>query len=509
MLGNSVFPRAVAGRFHTLLAIFRQLHLAYSLLLATILSRVRLPFVIPTSRPYSSSHDWSLRRSIEPFDVFFVDQLSACIPVLRWGLRTRVVFYCHFPDLLLSEGSKGVKGAGPAVFTSPAAALKHLYRMPLNYIEGATTGEADKILVNSEYTADVFRSTFASLGRIPRVVYPGVEPSLYTAKEASPIHNVVPSDRPTVLSINRLEDKKDLGLAIEAFAVLRAENSSNHDIAHSRLVLIGGYDPRVADNVRTLRVLHRAIFDAGLTVHVWDPTTDHPSPTSPTHPSISSSPPSSDANDVVIILNAPSSYKLALLTAPSTRVLLYTPSDEHLGIVPLEAMASGLPVLCTDSGGPRETVLDGHFDSASPDPLGTGLLRPPIPSLWASALHTLLTLPPSTREAVAKAGRARVEERFSLAVMSRHLDRVLVEVRDLQTSGKRPDVWLEERLWIGIMVTSVPILAFWMIAWAFWREPDLLSKLGRVMQVYSDHMEKVGEERRENRRLKLEKLRNR
>lgn len=40
--------------------------------------------------------------------------------------------------------------------------------------------------------------------------------------------------------------------------------------------------------------------------------------------------------------------------------LLYTPMDEHFGIVPVEAMAVGRPVVACSSGGPLETIEDGE-----------------------------------------------------------------------------------------------------------------------------------------------------
>lgn len=39
--------------------------------------------------------------------------------------------------------------------------------------------------------------------------------------------------------------------------------------------------------------------------------------------------------------------------------ILYTPEDEHFGIVPLEAMQYRKPVIACDSGGPKETVVHG------------------------------------------------------------------------------------------------------------------------------------------------------
>ena len=47
----------------------------------------------------------------------------------------------------------------------------------------------------------------------------------------------------------------------------------------------------------------------------------------------------------------------ALLAAASA--VVYTPSLEHFGIVPLEAMAAGRPVVAVDDGGPKETVKHG------------------------------------------------------------------------------------------------------------------------------------------------------
>ena len=40
--------------------------------------------------------------------------------------------------------------------------------------------------------------------------------------------------------------------------------------------------------------------------------------------------------------------------------LIYTPVNEHFGIVPIEAMALGRAVIAHDSGGPRESVVSGE-----------------------------------------------------------------------------------------------------------------------------------------------------
>jgi len=48
-----------------------------------------------------------------------------------------------------------------------------------------------------------------------------------------------------------------------------------------------------------------------------------------------------------------------LLLLENTNVLLYTPENEHFGIVPVEAMYMGCIVLACNSGGPLESVDSG------------------------------------------------------------------------------------------------------------------------------------------------------
>jgi alpha-1,3/alpha-1,6-mannosyltransferase len=141
VLGNSLVPRSLRGRFTAVCAILRQLHLTISLAFSMFLYHVRqwLPFLpLPPTTRSVSSQDWSILRSTEPFDVFLVDQLSASVPLLRWWLQTRVVFYCHFPDLLLSPGRLGHGTAG-----EQGNALRELYRLPIDRLEEFTTGEGN------------------------------------------------------------------------------------------------------------------------------------------------------------------------------------------------------------------------------------------------------------------------------------------------------------------------------------------------------------------------------
>jgi glycosyltransferase involved in cell wall biosynthesis len=88
--------------------------------------------------------------------------------------------------------------------------------------------------------------------------------------------------------------------------------------------------------------------------------------------------------------------------------------EEGLGIVILEAMASGLPVVSTACGGPATAVVEG----------GTGFLTPvgDVDAL-AAALQRLVS-DPELRARMGAAGRRAAVERFSLAAAGKvFLDR--------------------------------------------------------------------------------------
>jgi glycosyltransferase involved in cell wall biosynthesis len=76
---------------------------------------------------------------------------------------------------------------------------------------------------------------------------------------------------------------------------------------------------------------------------------------------------------------------------------------ESLGMVHLESMAMGRPIVSTNNGGPAETVLDGD----------TGYLVPPEdPDALADRVVTLLR-DPARRERMGRAGRAHVVANFT------------------------------------------------------------------------------------------------
>lgn len=55
------------------------------------------------------------------------------------------------------------------------------------------------------------------------------------------------------------------------------------------------------------------------------------------------------------------------------KALLYPVEDEDFGIVPVEAMGYGVPVIAHNSGGPRETIVDGETGVLFDELTATGL----------------------------------------------------------------------------------------------------------------------------------------
>ncbi|EFY88187.1 mannosyltransferase [Metarhizium acridum CQMa 102] len=178
--GNSVVPPSILSRLMILCAILRHIHL-----LLTIHLTGELAALSPRA--------------------FIVDQLSAGLPLMRLiAPGVPILFYCHFPDLLLAQGRQSI--------------IKRLYRVPFDRLEEWSMGFAHAVAVNSNFTRGIVANTWPNLqNKVPtKVVYPCVD--THTTPEAAADEAKLAAGKKLILSINRFERKKDIGLALKAFA---------------------------------------------------------------------------------------------------------------------------------------------------------------------------------------------------------------------------------------------------------------------------------------------------
>lgn len=213
---------------------------------------------------------------------------------------------------------------------------------------------ADRIFVENEW----MQGTLSAWTDPDRVVLapPGVNTDLFRPLKGPVARG---SDAGYVLSVGRLGDpRKNVDLLFEAFARLRSECS-----APPRLVLVGKSPPPPSSWERARKLgLRDAI--------TWE-------------------------GDV-----APG--RLAKLYR-GARLFVLASSEEGLGLVLLEAMASGVPVVATETEGARQLVENGR----------TGVLVPCGDAAAVGRAMGKVLRDPILAAAMGRSGRDVVERRFS------------------------------------------------------------------------------------------------
>lgn len=209
--------------------------------------------------------------------------------------------YVHTPARYVWNPELDARGDNPLV---------RAFATPLKGLDRRRAGEAVSIAANSSYVA---RRVQKSWGRESRVIHPPVEVTEIVSRsdwgevidhDERSIVDSLPSE--FVLGASRFIAYKRLDLAI------RAGESSGFP------VVIAGAGP----DEQSLRTL------------------------------------AANASVPVTIVTSPSN---ALLRTLYQRALVFVfPAVEDFGIMPVEAMAAGTPVVCSSVGGVPETVIDGE-----------------------------------------------------------------------------------------------------------------------------------------------------
>ena len=236
---------------------------------------------------------------------------------------------------------------------------------------------AEVVVVSEDQRRRLEAGTWGLRGRT-RVIHPGIDPAAYTRGDGAALRAELglPEGTPLVGMLARFDSWKGHVVFLEAAArVLRQR-------AGVRFVLVGGaLNARQLPHVARCRdaVLKRRIE---LRLETAAAVLDH-------------------RDDVPGALAA-----LDVLVCPS--------DHEPFGMVVLEALAAGRPVVASDSGGPAEIVEDGR----------SGLLfRTGDPEALAAAVLRVLGEPALGRS-LAEAGRRRVREGFNRDRYAREVETV-------------------------------------------------------------------------------------
>ena len=215
------------------------------------------------------------------------------------------------------------------------------------------------------------------------VVPCGVDVEAFTPDGPADVFTGRRSGRARLLTIGRLVERKGVGTVIAALA----------ELPEAELVVAGGPDPGQLAADPGYQALRAAARRHGV------------------------------ADRVVFTGSVTRADMPALIR--SADAVVCVPWYEPFGIVPLEAMACGVPVVASAVGGLADTVVDRV----------TGWLIPPRdPAALAGALRALLA-DPAQRAAMGAAGRDRVEQRYAWPRVAAQTEAVYQRLREGAGSG--------------------------------------------------------------------------
>ncbi len=236
---------------------------------------------------------------------------------------------------------------------------------PAKRAYNAVMAKGERVIAISDFIGrHVIEKYDASPDRV-RVIVRGIDLATFDPASVSPERMIqlartwrLDDGVPVILMPGRLTDWKGQSVLIEAISRLK-----RHDV---RCLLVGDDQGRAAYRQRLEDEIERLGLRA--VVHIVGPCND-----------------------------MPAAYMLAdVVVSAST-------DPEAFGRVAAEAEAMGRPVVATDHGAARETVIDG----------ATGWLVPPADAqALADALRTALALDAPAREAMARRAMAHVRSRF-------------------------------------------------------------------------------------------------
>jgi glycosyltransferase involved in cell wall biosynthesis len=290
-------------------------------------------------------------------------------------VKTKRIAIVHFTDLI------------PALLTAPARRYGARVVYQVAFLGGVARrfllralghALADHIVAYSHDQARAIATAVPSLASRLSVVYPGIDPAEWSAGDGAAFRREigVPPGTPLVGLIGRYDTWKGHGVFVEAAARLREA------LPQARFAIVGGALNQ--DALPHVARYRREVLDQlrGLGLAEVVSVLGH-------------------RDDVASVLAG-----LDVLAFPS--------AHEPFGMVVLEALAAGTPVVASDTGGPAE-ILENER---------SGLLFPTgnADALAAATLRLLRT--PVLREALMEGGRQRLDANFTRGRYAKDMEAV-------------------------------------------------------------------------------------
>lgn len=262
-----------------------------------------------------------------------------------------IYWYCHEPSAFIHDK------VWRKTISNPLKRLIAVIFQPVfAYYDKQLVNRAKTIFVNSRYTK---RNVLTTYGRKSVVIYPGIS--------MKPLKNIPDQIKQNfIITAALLTKYKKIDIMIQALHLLH-----NKQV---RLVIVGDgeYKSKLIQLANTLNISHRIIF----------------------YPSMST-------------------HKLSTLVSKA-RLFISCSYNETFGLVLLEALAAGTPVISQKSGGPKEIILHDK----------NGLLINCTPKTLAQNIDYYMSNSDALRR-LTKFARKSIENKFSwdksIQKMSRYL----------------------------------------------------------------------------------------
>ncbi len=245
------------------------------------------------------------------YDLAFLDVCNLLrVPHHLRYLKIPSVLYLHHPKREAYEPIRYLTGAfhaeGSLLLRSYKAMSRSIYALDntlTGHISKVNCQFASLVQTNSYYTREYI---YKAYGVLAHVNYPGIDSELFRP---------LGLDRENfVLSVGGIEENKGFKQIVHALSLIPPESRPTF------VLVAGRRQPRIHDELTNLA------REKQVDLKIHEKITDE---------------------HLVRLYN-------------QARMVIFLPLMEPLGLVPLESMACGTPVIGVKEGGVRETIVDGH-----------------------------------------------------------------------------------------------------------------------------------------------------